>query len=142
MLEDNFHLSSISTTFTTLLILFNATKGDKKGLHEFCSQFEGQLGVLSHSLVDIPQLASDALPPSNAFLLPRPPHTICVKTESSLERHNQLLVVADTWFMDELWFWESRPSRVLPTFILALRPWHQLSPTRLARKTTLCGSGL
>jgi hypothetical protein len=37
VLEDNFHPSSISNTFTTLLSLFNDTQSDKEGIHEFCS---------------------------------------------------------------------------------------------------------
>jgi hypothetical protein len=54
VLEDNFHPSSISNTFTTLLALFNATQGDKEGLHDFCSRFEGHVAALCQSLVAIP----------------------------------------------------------------------------------------
>jgi len=45
-----------SNTFTTLLSLFNDTQSDAKRIHEFCSRFEGNLSVLSHSLVTIPQI--------------------------------------------------------------------------------------
>jgi hypothetical protein len=53
VLEDNFRPSSISITFATLLALFNATQGEKEGLHEFRSCFEGHLATLSQSLVAI-----------------------------------------------------------------------------------------
>ena len=46
VLEDNFHPSSISNSFTTLLALFNNTQGDKESIHEFRSWFEGHLGAL------------------------------------------------------------------------------------------------
>jgi hypothetical protein len=56
VLEDNFRPSSISNSFTTLLALFNDTQGDKEGLHEFRSRFEGHLGALSQSSVAIPPI--------------------------------------------------------------------------------------
>jgi hypothetical protein len=56
VLKDNFLFSSISNTFTTLLALFNATQGDKEGLHEFHLHFEGHLAALSQSLVTIPPI--------------------------------------------------------------------------------------
>jgi hypothetical protein len=56
ILEDNFCPSSISNTFTTLLSLFNDKQSDKEGVHEFHSQFEGNLLALSHSSVTIPQI--------------------------------------------------------------------------------------
>jgi hypothetical protein len=56
VLEDHYRPSSISNTFTTLLSLFNDTQSNKEGIHEFCSQFEGNLLVLSCSLVAIPQI--------------------------------------------------------------------------------------
>jgi hypothetical protein len=56
VLEDYYRPSSISNTFTTLLSLFNNTQSDKEGIHEFCSQFEGNLLVFSCSLVAIPQI--------------------------------------------------------------------------------------
>ncbi len=56
VLEDNFHPLSISNTFTTLLALFNTTQGDKEGLHEFRSCFEGHLAALSQSSVTIPPI--------------------------------------------------------------------------------------
>ncbi len=56
VLEDNFRPSSISNSFTTLLALFNDTQGDKEGLHEFRSRFEGHLGALSWSSVAIPPI--------------------------------------------------------------------------------------
>jgi hypothetical protein len=56
VLEDNFHPSSISNTFTTLLSLFNDRQSDTEGIHEFCLQFEGNLLALSCSLVAIPQI--------------------------------------------------------------------------------------
>ena len=56
VLEDNFRPSSISNSFTTLLALFNDTQGDKEGLHEFRSRFEGHLGALSRSSVAIPPI--------------------------------------------------------------------------------------
>jgi hypothetical protein len=55
VLKDNFHPSSISNTFTTLLSLFNDKQSDKEGIHEFCSRFKGNLLTLSHSSVAIPQ---------------------------------------------------------------------------------------
>jgi hypothetical protein len=54
VLEDNFRPSSISNSFTTLLALFNDTQGNKEGIHEFCSRFEGHLEALSRSSVAIP----------------------------------------------------------------------------------------
>ena len=45
-----------SNTFTTLLSLFNDTQNDTKGIHEFRLRFEGNLLVLSHSSVTIPQI--------------------------------------------------------------------------------------
>jgi hypothetical protein len=56
VLEDHYRPSSISNTFTTLLSLFNDTQSDAEGLHEFRSRFEGNLSVLSHSSVTIPQI--------------------------------------------------------------------------------------
>jgi hypothetical protein len=53
VLEDNFRPSSISNFFTTHLALFNNTQGDKEGIHEFCSRFEGYLGALSWSSVAV-----------------------------------------------------------------------------------------
>jgi hypothetical protein len=54
VLEDHFCPSSISNSFTTLLALFNDTQGKKESIHEFWSQFEGHIGVLSWLLVAIP----------------------------------------------------------------------------------------
>jgi hypothetical protein len=48
--------SSISNTFATLLALFNTTQGEKEGLHEFRSHFEGNLAALSQSSVAIPPI--------------------------------------------------------------------------------------
>ena len=56
VLKDHYRPSSISNTFTTLLSLFNDTQSDAKGIHEFRSRFEGNLSVLSHSLVTISQI--------------------------------------------------------------------------------------
>ncbi len=56
VLEDNFHPSSISNSLTTLLALFNDTQGNKEGIHEFCSWFEGHLGALSRSFLAIPPI--------------------------------------------------------------------------------------
>jgi hypothetical protein len=56
VLKDNFHHSSISNSFTTLLALFNDTQGNKEDIHEFRSRFEGHLGALSWSLVVIPPI--------------------------------------------------------------------------------------
>jgi hypothetical protein len=53
VLEDNFHPSSISNSFTTLLALLNNTQGNKEGIHGFWLWFEGHLGALSWSLVNI-----------------------------------------------------------------------------------------
>ncbi len=56
VLEDNFCPSSISNSFTTLLAQFNNTQGNKEGIHEFWSWFEGHLGALSRSSVAIPPI--------------------------------------------------------------------------------------
>ena len=56
VLKDHYRPSSISNTFTTLLSLFNDKQSDAKGIHEFCLRFEGNLLVLSHSLVAIPHI--------------------------------------------------------------------------------------
>jgi hypothetical protein len=56
VLEDHFHPSSISNSFTTLLALFNDTQGEKGSIHEFRSRFEGHMGALSCSLVAIPPI--------------------------------------------------------------------------------------
>jgi hypothetical protein len=56
VLEDHYRPSSISNTFTTLLSLFNDKQSDAEGIHEFRSRFEGNLSVLSHSSVAIPQI--------------------------------------------------------------------------------------
>jgi hypothetical protein len=56
VLKDNFHPSSISNSFTTLLTLFNDTQGDKEGIHKVRSQFEGHLGALSRPSVAIPPI--------------------------------------------------------------------------------------
>jgi hypothetical protein len=56
VLEGNFDPSSISNLFTTLLALFNDTQGDKEGIHEFRSRFEGHLGALSQPSVVIPPI--------------------------------------------------------------------------------------
>ncbi len=53
VLEDHFHPSSISNSFTTLLALFNDTQGEKESIREFCSRFEGHMGALSWLLVAI-----------------------------------------------------------------------------------------
>jgi hypothetical protein len=37
VLEDHFHPSSISNSFTTLFALFNDTQGKKESIHEFRS---------------------------------------------------------------------------------------------------------
>jgi hypothetical protein len=56
VLEDRFRPSSISNSFTTLLALFNDTQGEKESIHKFRSQFEGNIGALSWSLVAIPPI--------------------------------------------------------------------------------------
>ncbi len=56
VLKDNFNPFSISNSFTTLLALFNDTQGDKEGIHEFRSRFEGHLGALSRSSMAIPPI--------------------------------------------------------------------------------------
>jgi hypothetical protein len=56
VLEDNFCPFSISNSFTTLLSLFNNTQGNKEGIHEFWSWFEGQLGALSRLSIVIPSI--------------------------------------------------------------------------------------
>ena len=56
VLEDNFHPSSISNTFTTLLSLFNDKQSDKEGIHESRSHFKGHFSTLSRSSVAIPQI--------------------------------------------------------------------------------------
>jgi hypothetical protein len=56
VLEDNFHPSSISNSFTTLLALFKDTQGNNEGIHEFWSWFEGHLGALSRLSVAIPPI--------------------------------------------------------------------------------------
>ena len=56
VLEDHYRPSSVSNTFTTLLSLFNDKQSDAEGIHEFRSRFEGNLSVLSHSSVAIPQI--------------------------------------------------------------------------------------
>ena len=56
VLEDHYRPSSISNTFTTLFSLFNDEQSDTEGIHEFYSSFEGNLLVLSHSSVAIPQI--------------------------------------------------------------------------------------
>jgi hypothetical protein len=56
VLEGNFHPSSVSNMFTTLLSLFNNKQSDKEGIHEFHSRFEGNLLALSRLLVTIPQI--------------------------------------------------------------------------------------
>ena len=56
VLEDHYRPSSISNTFTTLLSLFNDKQGDAEVIHEFRSCFEGNLLILSHSSVAIPQI--------------------------------------------------------------------------------------
>jgi hypothetical protein len=56
VLKDNFCPSSISNSLTTLVALFNDTQGDKEGIHEFRSQFEGHLGALSGLSVAIPPI--------------------------------------------------------------------------------------
>jgi len=55
-LEDHYCPSSISNTFTTLLSLFNDKQSDAEGIHAFRSRFEGNLSILSHSSVAIPQI--------------------------------------------------------------------------------------
>jgi hypothetical protein len=47
VLEDHFHPSSISNSFTTLLVLFNDMQGKKENIYKFWSQFEGHIGALS-----------------------------------------------------------------------------------------------
>jgi hypothetical protein len=54
VLKNHYCPSSISNTFTTLLSLFNDKQSDTEGVHEFCSCFEGNISVLSHSSVAIP----------------------------------------------------------------------------------------
>ncbi len=56
VLEDHYRPSSISNTFTTLLSLFNDKQSDTEGIHEFHSRFVGNILVLSHSSVAIPQI--------------------------------------------------------------------------------------
>jgi hypothetical protein len=56
VLEDHYHPSSVSNTFTTLLSLFNDKQSDTEGIHEFRSRFAGIISVLSHSSVAIPQI--------------------------------------------------------------------------------------
>ncbi len=56
VLEDHFHPSSISNSFTTLLALFNDTQGEQESIHEFYSRFEGHMGALFCSLVAIPPI--------------------------------------------------------------------------------------
>jgi hypothetical protein len=63
VLEDTFRQSSISNSFTTLLTLFNDTQGNKEGLHEFRSRFEGHLEALSRSSIIIPPILQGMLFP-------------------------------------------------------------------------------
>ncbi len=56
VLEEHFHPSSISNSFTTLLALFNDTQGEKESIHEFRSRFEGHMGALSCLSVAIPPI--------------------------------------------------------------------------------------
>ncbi len=56
VLEDNFHPSSISNTFTTLLSLFNDRQSDTERIYEFCLQFKGNLLALSCLSNAIPQI--------------------------------------------------------------------------------------
>jgi hypothetical protein len=56
VLEDNFHPSSMSNMFTTLLSLFNNRQSNTEGIHKFCLQFKGNLLALSRSSVAIPQI--------------------------------------------------------------------------------------
>jgi hypothetical protein len=101
VLEDNFRPSSISNLFTTLLALFNDTQGNKEGIQEFRSPFEGHLGALSRSSMAIPPILQVML-----FL-----HAIHARYSDLLSqfasKHKDLSlasinsVVADARFMDE-----------------------------------------
>jgi hypothetical protein len=61
LLKDSFCPSPISNTFTTLLALFNATLGDKEGLHEFHASFEGHVSSLSQSSMVIHLILQEML---------------------------------------------------------------------------------
>lgn len=101
VLKDNFRPSSISNTFTTLLALFNATQGEKEGLHKFRSRFEGHLAALSQSLVAIPPILQ-------VMLVLRALHsryhdllTQFASKQKDLASATIDLVMADARFMDE-----------------------------------------
>jgi hypothetical protein len=101
VLEDNFRLLSISNTFTTRLALFNATQGDKEGLHEFRLCFEGHLAALTQSLVAMPPIHQVML-----FLCALHSHyhdllTQFASKQKDLASTTINLVVADARFMDE-----------------------------------------
>jgi hypothetical protein len=91
VLEDNFRPSSISNSFTTLLLfLFNDTQGDKESIHEFQFWFEGHLARGFVSVVGgcSTNPPGDALPGGNARPLWRSAHPVCFKAEGSLPCHN------------------------------------------------------
>ncbi len=117
VLEDNFRPSSISNTLTTLLSLFNDKQSNKEGIHEFCSQFKGNLLVLSCLLVAIPQILQ-------VMLFLRAIHSgyqdllnQFASKQKDLLTASINLVVADAKFMDEFTPVGANGKAVLPPSI-------------------------
>ncbi len=101
VMEDNFCPSSISNSFTTLLALFNDTQGDREGLHEFRSRFEGHLGALSWSSVAIPPILQVMLFLRALHACYRNLLTQFASKQKDLSTALIDLVISDAKFMDE-----------------------------------------
>jgi hypothetical protein len=135
VLEDNFHPSSISNTFTTLLSLFNDRQSDKdkEGIHKFRSRFEGHLSALSCSSVSIPHILQ-------VMLFMRALHSRYQDLLNQFASKQKDLsiasidsVVANAKFMDEFVSVGANGKASPPPPLLALRLQRRLSPTARVR---------
>jgi hypothetical protein len=135
VLEDNFHPSSISNTFTTLLSLFNDRQSDKdkEGIHKFRSRFEGHLSALSCSSVSIPHILQ-------VMLFMRALHSRYQDLLNQFASKQKDLsiasidsVVANAKFMDEFVSVGANGKASPPPPLLTLRLQRRLSPTARVR---------
>ena len=136
VLEDNFHPSSISNTFTTLLSLFNDRQSDKdkEGIHKFRSRFEGHLSALSCSSVSIPHILQ-------VMLFMRALHSRYQDLLNQFASKQKDLsiasidsVVANAKFMDEFVSVGANGKASPPPPLLTLRLQRRLSPTARVRR--------
>jgi len=141
VLEDHYHPSSISNTFTTLLSLFNDKQSDSEGIHAFCSRFEGNLSVLSHSSVTIPQILQvmlflRAIHPRYEGLLNQ-----FASKQKDLSTASIDLILLYAKYMDGFILLAPRANQFSLHPLLVLLRRRRSLPIKMARSIALHGSG-